>query len=120
MLESSLQHAQTIQLTGNPLDLAFIPGPGQPSGLVVAMDPRPSGDQDTVCGSLASFRWDDGIWKHQTEFSFQDVNTAEPVLPLVELDKLLYTTESLRKTEFEDAPSEGGDSVVPSAMDTPA
>jgi hypothetical protein len=91
---------QTLHLHGNPLDLALLQVTGNPTRLVVGIDADST--ENTTSPSLESFHMKEGIWVPASDISFQQADVDGPHITRVELDKLLYTVESLRKTGRED------------------
>ncbi len=98
-----LVHFQTLPLPGYPL-AAGVAGREEgtaPPRLVVAVDP----DDESEARCLLVLEMD-----HEGEWAVSDTTFQEPVpqegdvsLTRAELDKLLYTTENLRKFDSDDA-----------------
>ena len=111
---NTLIHAQTIPLSGNPLDVAITNTEAQPLTLAVAIDPAPStatgavteGAVEELDSSLLTLVVEDGGSVSSPETHLPVVETVGMDISRAELDKILYTLENLRKTEMDD---DGGD-----------
>ncbi|KAM7206667.1 WD40-repeat-containing domain protein [Rhypophila sp. PSN 637] len=109
--ETTLQHLQTIPLPdgNNPLDVEYLHSSPSPR-LLVAVDPNSSTTSSTentaepaastTTPSIRVFSLEQGQW-HPTEQVIKGPGSSpEEINPITvqELQKMLYTTESLRKT----------------------
>ncbi|KAK1776620.1 hypothetical protein QBC45DRAFT_419092 [Copromyces sp. CBS 386.78] len=106
--DNTLQHTQTLSLLGTPLDVEYLKAE---SKLIVSIDPNTSSETQEeeannggVSSILAlSFGDSEASWKvtagglKVTEAAEDDSNLTPQ-----DLQKLLYTTESLRKTNKDD------------------
>ncbi|KAI1208805.1 uncharacterized protein F4807DRAFT_134641 [Annulohypoxylon truncatum] len=123
--DNTLEHVQTLNVPGSPLDVVVILSSGGTPRLVAAIDPRqPTNSNGGVQGeSVATETAQSLLLYEQNEAGnwapsggIQD--TAEGSLDISrdQLESILYSVEKLRKTEFEDeAEAEGGDSARGSA-----
>ncbi|KAI1779995.1 hypothetical protein F4818DRAFT_437289 [Hypoxylon cercidicola] len=109
--QDTLEHAQMLDLAGNPLDATIIAKAEGPLRLVVAVDPLRSTETETEAQgdaqSLLLFERDEaGNWVRGEDVP--DVSSADLGLSREELESILYPVEKLRKTEFEDDAEGGG------------
>ena len=110
---NTLIHAQTIPLSGNPLDVAITNTEAQPLTLAVAIDPAPStataavteGAVEELDSSLLTLVVEDGGSVSSPETHLPVVETVGMDISRAELDKIFYTMENLRKT---DTDNDGG------------
>lgn len=100
---------ETLRLPGNPLDAAIMQTPDHSTRLIVSTDVENS-------SNLLVFTLNGEGWVPSSEHSFQETDVSGLEMPRAELDKILYTVENLRKTEFDE---EGGDDEA-SVMDSEA
>lgn len=97
----SLEFSRTITLPGNPLELQVVDG----ERLLVAVEPkaREAGEYDAKQSILkvehadGEDRVSDGVVKDVPDLGDNETDLAEE-----EMQMLLYSTENLRKMEFED------------------
>lgn len=101
--DNTLNHVQTMRLPGNPLDMAMYKAEGQTVKLIVAVDPVPGTSDNQMDPSLLTLDVDNSGKVSTPNVLFPAVETADDDIPRDELDKILYTVENLRKTEFEDS-----------------
>ncbi|KAK3498627.1 hypothetical protein B0T13DRAFT_417533 [Neurospora crassa] len=106
---NTLQHTQTLSLLGNPLDVEYLKAE---SKLLVSIDPNTSSETQEEeasnggVSSILALSFDDSesSWKvtigglKATEAAEEESSSLSPQ----DLQKLLYTTESLRKTNKDD------------------
>ncbi|KAK8089475.1 hypothetical protein PG997_004436 [Apiospora hydei] len=111
----NLTFAETINVAGYPLDVAFVQVPGQPSRMVVSLD------QDVEGPSPSS-----GLYVHllcnegqQQPPVYPNPERGRIDLPRPEVEKILYTIGNLRKTEFDDVTA-GGDQAAAGDAGAPA
>ncbi|KAK7756843.1 tRNA (guanine-N(7)-)-methyltransferase non-catalytic subunit trm82 [Diatrype stigma] len=76
---------------------------GQTLKLIIAVDPIPGTADNQMDPSLLTLDVDNSGKLSTPNARFPTVDTAGEDVPRDELDKILYTVENLRKTEFEDA-----------------
>ncbi|KAI1768232.1 hypothetical protein GGR53DRAFT_478398 [Hypoxylon sp. FL1150] len=106
LVQDTLEHVQTVDLAGNPLDATIVPRSEGSSRLVVAVDPHHStGSEAETRGddaqSLLLFERDEaGNWVRSK--GIPDVARGDLELTREELENMVYPVEKLRKTEFED------------------
>ncbi|RYP56537.1 hypothetical protein DL771_011856 [Monosporascus sp. 5C6A] len=108
---NALVHVQTLNLPGNPLDAVVISNAeNQPSRLAVSVDPvipaiadDSEMASDPLDQSLLFFSMEGDSWAAKPDVPLPAIETSDENLARPELDKLLYTVESLRKTNVEDA-----------------
>ncbi|KAI1082876.1 hypothetical protein F5B20DRAFT_577955 [Whalleya microplaca] len=119
---TTLGHVQTLNLPGNPLDVAVLRSSTvRASGLVVAIDPAPStssssSEDAALAGgdSLLLFEPDattktPRLWAPRGSIQGgASAAVADVDISREELEKVLYPVKNLRKTEFEDD-AEGGE-----------
>ncbi|KAK7924564.1 tRNA (guanine(10)-N2)-methyltransferase [Apiospora marii] len=106
--DGNLVYAETINVAGYPLDIAFIQVPGQQSGrMVVSLDqdaegasPSPSGLYVHLLGNASAEQAP--VYPNPEGGRIDD-------LPRPEVEKILYTIGNLRKTEMSDDVAAGGD-----------
>ncbi|KAI1382227.1 hypothetical protein F4677DRAFT_440027 [Hypoxylon crocopeplum] len=104
--DNALEHVQTLDLPGIPLDATVFSRSEESPRLVVAIDHLRSEAEGTAesadqAQSLLLFERDEtGGWAHPR--GIQDIADGNLDLSREELDKALYTVGNLRKTEFED------------------
>ncbi|RYP64635.1 hypothetical protein DL769_006584 [Monosporascus sp. CRB-8-3] len=109
--DNALVYVQTLNLSGNPLDAVVISNAeNQPSRLAVSVDPLIPAiaddsemASDPVDQSLLFFNMEGNSWAAKPDVPLPAIETSDENLARPELDKLLYTVESLRKTNAEDA-----------------
>ncbi|RYP93494.1 hypothetical protein DL770_000378 [Monosporascus sp. CRB-9-2] len=109
--DNAFVYVQTLNLPGNPLDVVVISNAeNQPPGLAASVDPVipaiADGSEmasDPVDQSLLFFSMEGDSWAAKPDIPLPAIETSDENLPRPELDKLLYTVESLRKTNVEDA-----------------
>lgn len=117
--QDTLEHAQTLDLAGNPLDATVVAKTEGSLRLAVAVDPLQSAESvaeaQGSAQSLLLFERDEaGSWVRPE--GVPDVASEDLGLTREELENILYPVEKLRKTEFEDDAEGGGsarDSVAP-------
>ncbi|KAK3695373.1 hypothetical protein B0T22DRAFT_103876 [Podospora appendiculata] len=108
--DGTLQHCQTIPTPGNPLDVEFLESTSQ---LLLAMDPdvASSGEGSVASSSLRVLSWEPATagWQLVDNESsrIKGLPAADDgdavVLSAEDVQRALYTTESLRKTNSEPA-----------------
>lgn len=105
---NTLQHTQTLSLLGNPLDVEYLKAE---SKLLVSIDPNTSSETQEEeannggVSSILALSFDDSesSWKVTTGgLKVTEAAEDESSLTPQDLQKLLYTTESLRKTNKDD------------------
>lgn len=109
--DGNLIYAETINVAGYPLDLAFIQVPGQQSGRMIV-----SLYQDTEGVSPPS----SGLYVHLLGNASAEQAPVYPNpeagrindLPRSEVEKILYTVGNLRKTEMSDDVAADGDNTA--------
>lgn len=94
----SLQHSATIPTAGNPLDIASLSSEtGSKPSLIVAVDPQISGEGEASPSLIVLSK--NGLSSWQTSGVQKEALVVEgESIKLEELQKILYSTESLRKT----------------------
>jgi tRNA (guanine-N(7)-)-methyltransferase subunit TRM82 len=98
--DSRLQHRETIPLRGNPLDVDIIESPSGGQRLLVAMDPSASVSIEEGSSSLVVLDKQETGWKQTNVENLPACEDAN--ISADELQKILYSTESLRKlTDFD-------------------
>ncbi|KAI0889952.1 uncharacterized protein GGS22DRAFT_6580 [Annulohypoxylon maeteangense] len=119
--DNTLEHVQTLNVPGSPLDVIMAPSSEGNPRLIVSIDPHQSTDSnDEVQGnsgitktaqSLLLYEPDDaGTWV--SSGSIQETADGNLDISRDQLENILYPVEKLRKTEFEEeAEAEGGDSA---------
>ncbi|RYO87012.1 hypothetical protein DL766_005280 [Monosporascus sp. MC13-8B] len=108
---NALVYVQTLNLSGNPLDVVVISeAENQPSRLAVSVDPvipaiadDSEMASDPVDQSLLFFSMEGDSWAAKPDVPLPAIETSDENLARPELDKVLYAVESLRKTNVEDA-----------------
>ncbi|KAL2136040.1 hypothetical protein VTI74DRAFT_5776 [Chaetomium olivicolor] len=91
--DNTLQHRETIQLPGNSLDVEVIESTGSAPRLLVGVDPAEENSSSLIV--LDKEVHGDAGWRQS---KVQNLPTAgEHKISRDELEKILYTTESLRK-----------------------
>ncbi|KAK4239810.1 hypothetical protein C8A03DRAFT_42590 [Achaetomium macrosporum] len=94
--DNTLQHRETVPLPGNVLDVEVIELPGAAQRLLVAVDCSFSTDEpEKSTSSLIVLDKQEAAWQQTKVENLPaggDINVSED-----ELQKILYTTESLRK-----------------------
>ena len=111
--DRQLHYSTTIRFSGEPLDIVTLPSSETSSGkpaLVVSLSREPSTDLQTGSPGMTLLEMDGpGSWTQAT-FKIQDDGLAdgEPDMTVDEMKALLYHTEILRKTHFEDNDEEDG------------
>ena len=101
--ENTVIRFQTVILPGNPLDLATLSRDGTVRHVVVALDTSEAEDPSSATAKrLLTLDWDNHALVLQPVFTFLDAeqDAAEPDTDPVEIRKLFYTVEALRKREF--------------------
>lgn len=99
--DNTLQHRETIQLAGNPLDVEVIEqssGPATPR-LVVAIDPSDSSssvEESSSSSSLVVLDKGESGWRQSKVENLPACSDIK--ISATELQKILYSTESLRKS----------------------
>ncbi|KAI1874528.1 hypothetical protein JX265_004736 [Neoarthrinium moseri] len=86
--------AQILQLAGNPLDMAIVPEQGAASRLVVGVDGA------DAAARLLVFTPHENSWSQSTDVTFQETDVKGLEAARADLDRILYTVENLRKTDF--------------------
>ncbi|RYP23113.1 hypothetical protein DL765_001368 [Monosporascus sp. GIB2] len=107
----ALVYVQTLNLSGNPLDVVVISeAESQSSRLAVSVDPvipaiadDSEMASDPVDQSLLFFSMEGDSWAAEPDVPLPAIETSDENLARPELDKVLYAVESLRKTNVEDA-----------------
>lgn len=96
----SLEFSCTIRLPGNPLDLGVVDA----AKIVVAVDLGQEGIEDDLFKSLLQVERADGEYRIGEDIvkDVPDVGKEDTDVPVEELNKLLYSAETLRKTDYED------------------
>ncbi|KAL2017489.1 hypothetical protein VTK56DRAFT_2031 [Thermocarpiscus australiensis] len=99
--DNTLCHRETIRVPGNPLDVEVIESSGPAPRLLVAVDPSASPDGNGA--SLLVLDKEAEAEAGWRQSSVQNLPPAENInIGAEELQKILYTTESLRKlTDFD-------------------
>ncbi|KAK8056673.1 hypothetical protein PG993_001900 [Apiospora rasikravindrae] len=108
MQEGNLTFAETINVAGYPLDVAFVQVPGQPSRMVVSLDQQ---DVEGPCPSSGLYVHLLGNEGQQQPPTYPNPEGGRIDLPRSEVEKILYTVGNLRKTEFDDVTA-GGDQAA--------
>ncbi|KAK3397613.1 hypothetical protein B0T20DRAFT_438726 [Sordaria brevicollis] len=104
---NTLEHTQTLSLPGNPLDVEYLKAE---SKLLVSIDPNTSSETQEEeannggVSSILALSSDESSWKVAPTGGLKVTESAEAdnSLSPQDLQKLLYTTESLRKTNKDD------------------
>ncbi|SPQ18693.1 21064eb3-aa97-4643-8e48-66c5c0249ce7 [Thermothielavioides terrestris] len=98
--DNKLRHHETIPLRGNPLDVDIIESPSGGQRLLVAMDPSASVSIEEGSSSLVVLDKQETGWKQTNVENLPACEDAN--ISADELQKILYSTESLRKlTDFD-------------------
>jgi tRNA (guanine-N(7)-)-methyltransferase subunit TRM82 len=94
--DNTLQHRETIKLPGNLLDVEVVeqPSPGAAPRLVVALDPSEAGNSSLIVldkAAEAAAGW--------RQSSVENLPAGADIkIGATELQKILYSTDTLRKT----------------------
>ncbi|KAI1322216.1 hypothetical protein F5Y16DRAFT_51500 [Xylariaceae sp. FL0255] len=93
--DSTLSHSQTLRLPGNPLDIIMLDTAGTAPRLLTSVDSESS--------SLLVLEQRESIWTIHSSIS--SPFNAEKFMSMSreDLDKILYTTENLRKSDMDNA-----------------
>lgn len=99
--DNTLRHRETIELPGNALDVETIESSGPSPRLLVAVDCSASNEGES--SSLIVLEKEDAAEAGWKQSNVQNLLAAGDIkLSVEELQKILYTTESLRKlTDFD-------------------
>ncbi|EAQ92740.1 hypothetical protein CHGG_00975 [Chaetomium globosum CBS 148.51] len=93
--DNTLQHRETISTPGNPLDIEALEAPGATPRLLVAVYPNGSAEGSSSPSSFIALDKEETGWR-QTDVenlpAGGDIDISD-----TELQKLLYSTETLRK-----------------------
>lgn len=103
----SLEFSRTVKLPGNPLEVGVVDA----TNLVVAIDPiHETGDYDVFKSLLkvehtnGEYQISDGLVRDIPDVSNEDADVSAE-----ELKRLLYSAETLRKLDTEDAGGDAGE-----------
>lgn len=93
-----LQYRRTIEMEGNPLDIAVLKSTHAGARVAVAVDP--SSSQEPGSSSLLSIEYANGAYEVSDGFvSYKGLDDEDSDITVDELKKMLYTAEAQRKTD---------------------
>lgn len=111
--DGRLSFQRSHDLAGAPLDVAILKLANQPDRLIVTLDDRTTGQHRLEAYQMS----EDGPQPLASNYE----NPKAPVeLSFEELDRLLYTVEPLRKTEFDDGDEGDAPVGIPAAVESEA
>ncbi|KAF2970863.1 hypothetical protein GQX73_g2692 [Xylaria multiplex] len=108
--DNTVLHRETLKLRGNALDIASLDV--EEEGLLVAVDV--AGDD----GEVLAYQRDGNSWAPRQHIQGTADAELEPILSREDLDKVLYTVESLRKTGLDEGDDEGPPEVPGQSSET--